>query len=470
MDRVQSEIRKTIKGYGKEIVKEKRFVYILSDYGVLKDLYAERRILMNMIEDGYSELIFDLASQKSDASLKICSYVSEMHNKYGYQIRKLITVFSWIIDGLGMKPVPFDAILRISNETDEKIKEVFIKGKFEVKDPKSEIAGYTLPSSNLFNITDVEQYDHTQILTHIKSVLKKYQIEIEAADIKQSPAMLFFDIQLISTIRLTKLLYLQDEIATSLAPIGCRLQVPIPGTNHIGIEYPIPDASFVTVGQTLSHKTLNTSAIKSAALPCLLGLQPNGFPLFYDLVEEANTLITGISGSGKSNCIHSIVNSMMCYLHPSQVKFSFIDFTNVEYSVYQRIANNFLVDFANGNYIVSSIENAIIFFKNLIKEIDFRHSLLASADANKISAYNQKFMSGDLNPKEGHQYLPYLVVIIDELTDLTNVTNISQYLSCIVKQGEEVGVHLVIATSSRIRRAMLADDIRSAFKARISFL
>ena len=119
MDKVLIEIKKAINDFGTDIINERRLVYILSDYGVLKDLRAERRILMDIIDGGYSERILQHSMETGDPSLKICSYISEMHSRYGYQIKKLMFVFQWLVDGLGIKTVPFDTILHVKSDEED---------------------------------------------------------------------------------------------------------------------------------------------------------------------------------------------------------------------------------------------------------------------------------------------------------------------------------------------------------------
>lgn len=463
MDKVLSEIKEAIKSYGKEIITQRRLVYVLSDYGIMKDMPAEKRILMSVIDGGYSEEILHLSQNNGDASLKICSFISDMHNKYGYQIKKLITVFSWLTDGLGMKTIPYEEILQVKE--DETITEIVIEGKHRVTDPFSYTPGYKIPDISLFKDNEDWKVEGSQgIIEHIKKVFADYAITISYAKAIETPTMFFLIIELSSNIRITKLMYMQEEIANAIAPVGCRLIVPIPGTNKIGVEVPKNNPSIVSLYS--AYREYNK---EDCSLPCYLGVTPNLQPFVIDLTKVGHLMINGISKTGKSNCLHTILFSLLFSCHPCEIKFALIDLQNLEFPMYEKIASNFLIDNGNGCAIVNSISSVISFFQNIEMELQYRKALLSKCAANNLGDYNKKYMNGDLDPNDGHKYLPYIIIAIDELADVCNNTSQADIISSIVKTGTSVGIHLIVSSRNRIKRAMMSDEARKGIQGRITF-
>ena len=463
MINIKSEIEKIIVDYGRDVIKERRFVYILSDYGILKDLRAERRILMDIIDGGYSELILQHSMESGDPSLRICSYISEMHNRYGYQIKKLMIVFQWLVDSLGMKTLPFDSILRVKSD-EEDIEEIVIKGKYTVKDPFSLIPNYRLPDMHLLK-NDESFDDVTPVLEHVRSVLADYSIGISEIESYQTPTMVFLTFALASDIRMTKLLYLQDKISDALAPIGCRMLVPIPGTNRIGVEIPKEEntpVSFFPVVPSDSKDRRNT-------LCCSIGVEPDGSPFSFWLDEMGSVLISGMKSSGKTNCVHSMMLSLMFHCNPCLLKFAIISVNNTSYHAYEDIAQNFLIRSHGGKYIANDVDSISMLLQDVEQEQAFRKDLLIKSASSDIAEYNSKYLSGDLNPDEGFIFLPYIVLVVDEVSELNDIKNANAAISNEIKNGSNCGIIVILATGNRIKRTVMSDEIRKSIRARITF-
>ena len=463
MNNIQSEIEKIIVDFGRDVIKERRFVYILSDYGILKDLRAERRILLDVIDDGYSEMILQHSMESGDPSLKICSYISEMHTRYGYQIKKLMVVFQWLVDCLGMKTLPFDSILKVKSD-EEDIEEIVIKGKYSVRDPFSLIPNYRLPDMHL--LKNGESFDDvTPVIEHVRGVLADYNIGISEIESFQTPTMVFLTFALASDIRITKLLYLQDKISDALAPIGCRMHVPIPGTTRIGVEIPKEADTAVPFFPVVPSDSMELQK----SLYCSIGIEPDGSPFSFRLDELGSVLISGMTSSGKTNCIHSMMLSLMFHCNPCLLKFAIISVNNTSYHAYEDIAQNFLIRSHGGKYIANDADSISMLLQDVEQEMAFRKELLVKSASSDIAEYNSKYMSGDLNPNEGFIFLPYIVLVVDELSELNDIKNANAAISNEIKNGYDCGIILILATGNRIKRTVMSDEVRKCIRARITF-
>ena len=474
MNEVLPHIIQAVKTYGREIIAEKRIVYILADYGALKELPAERRILMDIIKEGYAEQLLNLQPDRQDNSLRICSFISELHKKTGYQVQKLIIVFKWLSDGLGIKTVPFETILQVEKETP--IKEIFIKGTFKVKDPRAAAAAYTLPIDGLFKVSSLDNSNSADsadnILKravakatedHIKYVLSQYKIETSDINFIETTSMFFAIVSLASNIRMTKLIYLKDTIAESLAPNGCRLIVPIPGTNNVGIELlkenPLPPS-------------FNSLMVKNTAqneLTCVLGLTPDGNPLSINIEKVGHILIGGQQSCGKTSALNTILLSLVCQYYPYEVKLALFDLKGTAFATYEDIAKPFLVSYADDFCCAKTETEASQLLSGIENDFSTRKSLFSKAAVSSHKEYNSKYLAGDLNPADGHLFLPRLIIAIDELTDIVNVHNAQSILSDLLSEGAKYGIHVIAATRHRIRRTMLSEEMKAAFQGKVSF-
>ena len=470
---IQIEIQKIISTYGRDIIKERRLVYILSDYGVLKDLRAERRILLDIIDEGYAEQMIMLQPDRQDNSLKICSFISEVHQKTGYQVKKLITVFKWISDSLGIVTVPFESILHVEQEAP--IKEIIIKGKYKVKDPRAIDKVYKLPvdslSKSLNNTTGIkdskctilDRAAATAAEEHIKYVLSEFKVEAADIDFSETSAMYFAVITLASNIRITKLIYLKDTIAEAISPTGCRIIAPIPGTNKIGIEL-IKERPIAP-----SFQSILPQDKPKYSLCCSLGLMADGSPLAIDLRKAGHVLIGGQPSSGKTNSLNTIIYSLISCYFPYEFKLAVLDLKGAGLNINDGIQKNYLVEFGNNSYIADSTASAEQLLLGIAEELILRKSLFSKASCNNIDEYNELYLTGELNPSEGHNFTPCIIIIIDELSDIIELSNYQNTMKYILSEGAQYGLHIVASTRQNIRRNMLTEEMKKAFQTRISF-
>ena len=470
---IQIEIQKIISTYGRDIIKERRLVYILSDYGILKDLRAERRILLDIIDEGYAEQMIMLQPDRQDNSLKICSFISEVHQKTGFQVQKLITVFKWLSDSLGIVTVPFESILHVEEEAP--IKEIIIKGKYKVKDPRAIDKVYKLPvdsfsksSSKTTGVKDskgmiLERAAAKAAEEHIKYVLSEFKVDTADIDFSETPSMYYAVITLASNIRITKLIYLKDTIAEAISPTGCRIIAPIPGTNKIGIEL-IKEQPMAPSFQSILPKEKPKDSFY-----CSLGLMADGSPLSIDLSKVGHALIGGQPTSGKTNSLNTIIYSLISCYFPYEFKLALFDLKGAGLNISESIQKNYLVEFGESSKIANTTASAGQLLFGLTQELTLRKSLFLNASCNNIDEYNTLYLSGDLDPSEGHSFTPRIIIIIDELADIMDLAIYQSTMKYILSEGAQYGFHIVASTSQNIRRNMLTEEMKKAFQARISF-
>lgn len=473
MDKVLTHIQNAIQTYGREIIAERRIIYLLADYGVLKDLPAERHILMDIINEGYAEQLLALSPDRQDNSLRICAFIAEIHKKTGYQVQKLITVFKWLSNGLGITTVPFETILQVEKETP--IRDIIIKGTYRVKDPRSASSYYTLPVNGLFKKTSnvlpsqdtadniIQNAKRKATEQHILYVLSQFKVEVADIDFVETTSMYFAKVTLASNIRMTKLIYLKDLIAESIASNGSRLIAPIPGTDKVGIELVKEDPI------APSFHSLFNNVPDSNELTCILGISSDGSPLSVDLTKIGHVLISGQQGSGKSSTLNTILLSLISLYYPYELKFALFDLKSSAFAAYEDIAKPFLTFSDKGVIFGDNAPSAIKLLSGLDADCSYRKKLFSKASVNSIAEYNERFLAGDLNPIDGHHFLPCMIIAIDELSELSDVPNAKGIITKLLSDGAQLGIHIIAATRQRIRRNILSEEMKKAFQGRISF-
>ena len=270
-------------------------------------------------------------------------------------------------------------------------------------------------------------------------------------------------ITLASNIRMTKLIYLKDTIAESMAPNGCRLIVPIPGTNKIGIEL-LKDSP-----EPPSFHSIMQSKGNHDGLTCLMGVSPDGQPLPADLNRVGHILIGGQQASGKSSALNAMLLSLVCLHYPYEMKLALFDLKGSAFANYEDIVKPFLTSFSKDAAFANDATAAAMLLSGLEADFSTRKSLFSKASVSSISEYNSRYLTGDLNPADGHQFLPYLIVAIDELSDLSDIPNANTIISNILSDGAQMGIHILVATRQRIRRTVLSEEMKKAFQGKVSF-
>ncbi|TAE52563.1 MAG: DNA translocase FtsK, partial [Bacteroidetes bacterium] len=303
----------------------------------------------------------------------------------------------------------------------------------------------------------------------ILKTLQDYGINITNIKATIGPTVTLYEIVPAPGIRISKIKNLEDDIALSLAALGIRIIAPIPGKGTIGIEVPNSNPEVVSLRSVMTtEKFINTKA----ELPIAIGRTISNEVFIADLNKMPHLLIAGATGQGKSVGLNTVIASLLYKKHPAEVKFILIDPKKVELNLYQALKNHFLAQLPEqgDEPIVTDVRDAVNVLKSLCIEMDMRYDLLKRARVRNLREYNQKFVSRRLNPKKGHKFLPYIVLIIDELADMMMVAGkeVEMPIARLAQLARAVGIHLVVATQ-RPSVNVITGIIKANFPARMSY-
>ena len=347
-------------------------------------------------------------------------------------------------------------------------------GDWEDYDPTKELSNYEYPPIDLLQKFDtakskeVNRAELEENKNKIVNTLQHYKIEITHIKATIGPTVTLYEIVPAPGVRISKIRNLEDDIALSLAALGIRIIAPIPGKGTIGIEIPNSDPEIVSMRSTLAtEKFKNTEK----ELPLALGRTISNEVYIADLTKMPHLLIAGATGQGKSVGINGLISSILYKKHPSQVKFVLIDPKKVELNLYQALENHFLAKLeAHDEAIITDTKQVIHVLNSLCLEMDNRYDLLKKAKARNLKEYNAKFLSRRLNPRKGHRFMPYIVLIVDEFADLmmTAGKEIEAPIARLAQLARAIGIHLVLATQ-RPSVNVITGIIKANFPARISF-
>ncbi len=340
-------------------------------------------------------------------------------------------------------------------------------------DPKLDLSHYEYPSIDLLEtyshmkseVTDEELIENKN---KIVETLRNFKIEIVKIKATIGPTVTLYEIVPAQGIRISKIKNLEDDIALSLAALGIRIIAPIPGKGTIGIEVPNRTPQMVSMRSIIASRKFQES---TAELPVAMGRTVSNETFVFDLTKMPHLLVAGATGQGKSVGLNAIIASILFKKHPSQVKFVFIDPKKVELNLYSIIENHFLAKLPDAEEpIITDVEKVKATLNSLGVEMDARYDLLKSAHARNIKEYNKKFIERKLNPEKGHQYLPYIVVVVDEFADLimTAGKEIELPIARIAQLARAVGIHMIIATQ-RPSTNIITGVIKANFPSRIAF-
>ncbi|HEY0059892.1 MAG TPA: DNA translocase FtsK 4TM domain-containing protein, partial [Flavisolibacter sp.] len=280
----------------------------------------------------------------------------------------------------------------------------------------------------------------------IINTLKNYDISIQKISATVGPTVTLYEIVPAAGVRISRIKNLEDDIALSLAALGIRIIAPIPGKGTIGIEVPNHKKSIVSMKTLLASEKFQNN---NYSLPIAIGKKIDNELFVVDLAGMPHLLMAGATGQGKSVGLNAILVSLLYKKHPSQLKFVLIDPKKVELSVYRHIENHFLAKLpGEEESIITDTKKVINTLNALCIEMDNRYDLLKDAEVRNIKEYNTKFIHRRLNPEKGHRYLPYIVLIIDELADLmmTAGKEVEQPIARLAQLARAIGIHLVVAT------------------------
>jgi S-DNA-T family DNA segregation ATPase FtsK/SpoIIIE len=302
----------------------------------------------------------------------------------------------------------------------------------------------------------------------IIGTLRNYAIEIQKISATVGPTVTLYEIVPAAGVRISKIKNLEDDIALSLAALGIRIIAPIPGKGTIGIEVPNVKKTVVSMKTLLSSEKFQHN---NFSLPIAIGKQIDNKDFIVDLTSMPHLLMAGATGQGKSVGLNAILVSLLYKKHPSQLKLVLIDPKKVELSVYRHIEKHFLAKLpGEEDAIITDTKKVVHTLNALCIEMDNRYDLLKEAGARNIREYNEKFIRRRLNPQKGHQYLPFIVLVIDEFADLimTAGKEIEMPIARLAQLARAVGIHLIIATQ-RPSVNIITGTIKANFPSRIAF-
>ena len=303
----------------------------------------------------------------------------------------------------------------------------------------------------------------------IIKVLNDFGVQIRSIRATVGPTITLYEITPAQGIRISKIKNLEDDIALSLAAIGIRIIAPMPGKGTIGIEVPNAKPSIVSMFSILNSKKFQESNMD---LPIALGRTITNDVFVVDLAKIPHLLVAGATGQGKSVGLNAIITSLLYKKHPNELKIVLVDPKKVEFSVYSPIAKSFMaaIDENEDEPIITDVKKVVKTLKGLCVLMDERYDMLKAAGARNLKEYNNKFLNHHLNPEEGHKFMPYIVVIIDEFGDLilTSGREIEMPITRIAQLARAVGIHMIIATQ-RPTATIITGNIKANFPGRIAF-
>lgn len=340
-------------------------------------------------------------------------------------------------------------------------------------DPTLDLSNYQYPSLDLLEEHSsgnpkVTQEELEENKNKIVETLRNYKIEIIKIKATIGPTVTLYEIVPAPGVKISKIKNLEDDIALSLAALGIRIIAPIPGAGTIGIEVPNQNPEVVSMRGIIASKKFQESKY---ALPIALGRTISNETYTFDLTKMPHLLVAGATGQGKSVGLNAIITSLLYKKHPSQLKFVMVDPKKVELSIYSVIEKHFLAKLPDEeDAIITETAKVVNTLNSLCIEMDSRYDLLKVAQVRNIKEYNEKFIKRQLNPNNGHKYLPYIVVIVDEFADLimTAGKEVEQPIARIAQLARAVGIHMIIATQ-RPSTNIITGVIKANFPARIAF-
>ncbi len=364
--------------------------------------------------------------------------------------------------------------IKEASEEEAEIDELPAVGKINTKyDVTLDLKDYKYPSLDLLDLHGSEKivHDPQELETNknqIIATLKNYDIAIQRIAATVGPTVTLYEIVPAPGVRISRIKNLEDDIALSLAALGIRIIAPIPGKGTIGIEVPNVRKSVVSMKTLLASDKFQAN---SFSLPIAIGKKIDNENFIVDLANMPHLLMAGATGQGKSVGLNAILVSLLYKKHPSQLKFVLVDPKKVELSLYRVIEKHFLAKLpGEEESIITDTKKVVHTLNALCIEMDNRYDLLKEAGCRNIKEYNEKFTARKLNPQKGHQYLPFIVLVVDEFADLimTAGKEVEMPIARLAQLARAIGIHLIIATQ-RPSVNIITGTIKANFPARIAF-
>jgi len=340
-------------------------------------------------------------------------------------------------------------------------------------DPTLELSKFQFPSLNLLKKYDTEgitinQEELEENKNKIVETLSNYKIGIASIKATIGPTVTLYEIIPEAGIRISKIKNLEDDIALSLSALGIRIIAPIPGRGTIGIEVPNKNATIVSMHSVIASQKFQKSEIE---LPIALGKTISNETFVVDLAKMPHMLMAGATGQGKSVGLNAVLTSLLYKKHPAEVKFVLVDPKKVELTLFNKIERHYLAKLPDSeDAIITDNTKVINTLNSLCIEMDNRYEMLKNAFCRNIKEYNEKFKARKLNPNDGHKFLPYIVLVVDEFADLimTAGKEVETPIARLAQLARAIGIHLIIATQ-RPSVNVITGIIKANFPARIAF-
>ena len=340
-------------------------------------------------------------------------------------------------------------------------------------DPRYELRDFRFPTLDMLNDyggkkAEIDNEELEANKNKIVESLGNFGIAIDKIKATIGPTVTLYEIVPAAGIRISKIKNLEDDIAMSLEALGIRIIAPMPGKGTIGIEVPNKKPETVSMRSVLSSEKFQNNKY---ALPCALGKTISNETYVFDLAKSPHILMAGATGQGKSVGLNAIIASLLYSKHPSELKFVMVDPKKVELTLYNRIERHYLAKLPDSEEaIITDVKKVVRTLNSLCIEMDQRYDLLKSAECRNIIEYNAKFQARKLLPTEGHRYLPYIVLVVDEFADLimTAGREVEAPIMRLAQLARAIGIHLIIATQ-RPSVNIITGSIKNNFPTRIAF-
>ena len=344
---------------------------------------------------------------------------------------------------------------------------------FGAFDPTLELSKYQFPTLDLLKKYDTEgitidKEELEENKNRIVETLNNYKISIASIKATIGPTVTLYEIVPDAGVRISKIKNLEDDIALSLSALGIRIIAPIPGKGTIGIEVPNKKPTIVSMHSVISSKKFQSSEMQ---LPVALGKTISNETFVFDLAKMPHLLMAGATGQGKSVGLNAVLTSLLYKKHPAEVKFVLVDPKKVELTLFNKIERHYLAKLPDSEEaIITDNTKVINTLNSLCIEMDNRYEMLKNAFCRNIKEYNTKFKARKLNPNDGHKYLPYIVLVVDEFADLimTAGKEVETPIARLAQLARAIGIHLIIATQ-RPSVNVITGLIKANFPARVAF-
>ena len=367
----------------------------------------------------------------------------------------------------------------------EEIKEVelsendpeYLLRKLGPYDPRKDLEHYKFPSLNLLKVYDnetapvINQEEQQANANRIVTTLRNFDIEIESIKATVGPTVTLYEIVPKAGIKIAKIQGLENDIMLSLAAIGIRIIAPMPGKGTIGIEVPNEKPQIVSMHSVIASKRFQEE--QKMRLPVAIGRTITNEVFTFDLAKTPHLLVAGATGQGKSVGLNAILTSLLYKKHPAELKFVLVDPKMVEFSIYKPLLKHYMAampDQDDSEIIITDCQKVINTLNSLVIEMENRYQLLMQANCRNLEDYNEKFINRRLNPENGHRFMPYLVIVIDEYGDFIMQAGkeVERPIQRIAQKARAVGMHMILATQ-RPDVKIVTGTIKANIPTRIAF-